>query len=451
MRSRYIMAALAALFGATIAARPAAADEDIRALVRDEISKHEASASKEDPKALKVTWDNGLKFSGKNFKGKIGGRLMFDVAFIDDADYVAASGRANSPTGTEFRRVRLYTSGEIGKHVGYKVQLDFAGGETELKDVYMDLRNLRDCAGCGFPDFRIGQFKEPFGLEELTSSKYITFIERSIVTEAFAPSRSAGIMAHDNWRGDQMGYQLGVFANQTANFSTAHDANGDSDLETHGWGVTGRYWWAPWFDCNCPCRRLHVGVSASYRTDMDSTARVRFRARPGIHLFSHRAVDTGGLAAEDALLYGAELAWVYGPWSLQAEYMGAEVSGRTGTPDGSFWGFYAQASYWLTGECRNYKQGKFDRVKPCCNWLDNDCCCKGAWELAVRYNFLDLNDGAVLGGEQTVIEAGVNWHLNPNARIMFNVVWANVDALSVAAAPFDEDITAFVTRFQVDF
>ena len=438
--------ALAVTFAAV--ATPAQADEDLREIVREEIAKYQAQD--DDPKTLKVYWDKGLKFKNKDWKGQIFGRIHLDVGFIDDEDYIAASGTANSPSFVEFRRLRLGTKGQFGKHVAYKVEIDFGGNAVGIRDAYIDLVNLRDCYGCGFPNIKIGHYFEPFGLEQLTSSKYITFIERSIVTEAFAPERSTGIMAHDVWRGGQMGYQLGVFAGQGARFSTDSNGSGDADLETHGWGVTGRYWWAPWFDCNCLCKRLHVGVALSYRSDFQTGAGVQFRARPGIHEFSHRPVDTGAIDADDALLYGAELAWVYGPWSIQAEYMGAEVSGKTGTADGSFWGFYAQASYWLTGECRNYKNGVFKRVSPCCDWLDNDCCCKGGWEVAARYNFLDLDDGVYTGGEMTTIEVGLNWHLNAMARIMWNVVFTNVDRPATITTG-DEDIVAFVTRFAVDF
>ena len=456
---KFALAALALVVAFAAVATPAQADEDIREIVRDEIAKYQAQ--EDDPKTLKVYYDNGLKFKGKEWKGQIFGRLFFDVNFIDDKDYVAASGRLNSPSGTEFRRLRLGTKGQWGNHVAYKLEVDWSGNDVSLKDAYINLLNLRDCVGCGMPNILIGHTFEQFGLEQLTSSKYITFIERSIVTETFSPERSSGILAWDVWRGGQMGYGLGVYANQSGNNSPFHAGDGDANLELHGWAVTGRYWWAPWFDCDCACKRLHVGVSMSYRGDISggALAGARFRARPGVHTWTHRAINTGIINAENILLYGAEIAWVYGPWSLQAEYMGAEVSGHPGTEDASFWGWYAQASYWLTGECRKYKNGVFKRVDPCCNWLDNDCCCKGGWEIAARYNFVDLVDGAITGGEMTVIEGGVNWHLNPMARIMLNVVWANVDASSgVAALPaisngmaFDEDIIALTTRFQVDF
>ncbi len=77
------------------------------------------------------------------------------------------------------------------------------------------------------------------------------------------------------------------------------------------------------------------------------------------------------------------------------------------------------ASYWLTGECRNYKKGKFDRVSPCCSFLANDCC-YGGFEVAVRYDCIDLTDGAIVGGELYYLVVGINWPLNPNARMMLS-------------------------------
>ena len=41
-----------------------------------------------------------------------------------------------------------------------------------------------------------------------------------------------------------------------------------------------------------------------------------------------------------------------------------------------------------------------------------------AWEVACRYNHLDLNDGPILGGKTDAFEVGLNWHLNNNFRIM---------------------------------
>ena len=68
---------------------------------------------------------------------------------------------------------------------------------------------------------------------------------------------------------------------------------------------------------------------------------------------------------------------------------------------------------------------------------------KGAWEIAFRYSSIDLNDGAISGGEQDDWSLGLNWYPNPATRLMINYVHAEVDR--VGEADF------FLVRWQVDF
>ena len=138
-------------------------------------------------------------------------------------------------------------------------------------------------------------------------------------------------------------------------------------------------------------------------------------------------------------LVGTEAALVAGPFSLQGEYMTAMTNTDDGT-DPMFSGFYAMASYFLTGENRTYKGGLFGRVKPKKNFGAGG---PGAWELAARYSHLDIADEAVEGGELDDITLGVNWYLNPNTRFMFNYVHAGLDTVGQS--------DTFQTRAQVDF
>ena len=98
---------------------------------------------------------------------KFGGRIMYDMAAWGDEEF--------NYTGSEFRRVRFYSSGEMYGTVKYKLQLDFSGGKISFKDVWMELNKL-PIQG----NLRVGHFKEPLRLEALTSSKYITFMERGL-------------------------------------------------------------------------------------------------------------------------------------------------------------------------------------------------------------------------------------------------------------------------------
>ena len=120
---------------------------------------------------------------------KFGGRIMYDMAAWNSGDnnYDTV---LNNNYGAEFRRVRLYNSGKIYGNVKYKLQLDFAGGNISYKDVWMELSEpfLNG-------NIRVGHFKEPLRLEALTSSKYITFMERGLLF-AFSTERNTGAMYH---------------------------------------------------------------------------------------------------------------------------------------------------------------------------------------------------------------------------------------------------------------
>ncbi|NIQ03375.1 MAG: hypothetical protein GWM98_25840, partial [Nitrospinaceae bacterium] len=140
----------------------------------------------------------------KKFKYQIGGRIMWDQAYFD-ADRTFKANNNEPQNGTEFRRARLFISGLLYNHIKFKAQVDFAG-QTSFKDVYLGLVKIPVIQNITF-----GHFKEPFSLEELTSSKYITFMERSLMN-AFAPGRNAGIAIYDSQAFDKRAtWAIGVF------------------------------------------------------------------------------------------------------------------------------------------------------------------------------------------------------------------------------------------------
>lgn len=391
--------------------------------LKQEIEQIAQKKSEMGPTDLRTFWKEGLNFATEdgNFKLKVGGRVQNDWLWIsEDKDLKADVGEQED--GTEFRRVRLYFEGLIYGNTEYKLQLDFAGGDADLKDVYLGLLD--------FPigKLRFGHFKEPFSLEELTSSKYITFLERAL-PNAFAPSRNAGFMLHSSAFEDRMTWAAGVFRDT--------DDYGE-DVDDGGYNVTGRVTALPVYEDN-GASLLHLGAAYSYRNPDDA---LRYRERPEAHLTS-RFVDTGTFASDRVDLWGLEAAWVNGPLSLQAEYIRADAD-RTGTgSDVDFDGYYVQASYFLTGEHRNYKtsSGAFSRVKPKNNFRFGGG--PGAWEVAFRYSELDLDDKDITGGRLENMTAGLNWHLNPNMRIMWNYVHADKEDVGEA--------DMLLMRLQVDF
>ncbi len=373
---------------------------------------------------LEMSWKNGIRFQteDKAFSFKLGGRIMNDWAFMSEDDEVKAAVGELQDATTEFRRARLYISGTIYDKIIFKAQYDFAGGDADFKDVYLGLKKLPAVG-----TLKVGHFKEPFGLEELTSSKYITFMERSLPI-VFTPSRNTGIGVNNTALNKRLTWSAGAFL----------DTNdyGDEAGAENSEAVTARITGLPWYRGKDGL--LHLGLSYSYRDAKDDA--VRFRERPEAHL-APRFVDTGDINADSENRFGIEAALVHGPLSIQGEYMGTQVDALSG-PDPEFSGYYGYVSYFLTGEHRAYKNstGAFDRVKPKTNFGKGGI---GAWEVALRYSQLDLNDAPITGGELKDITLGVNWYLNPNVRAMLNYVGADLDTVG------DADILQL--RFQIDF
>jgi len=435
-----VVALLGSTFAAVAMADEAAASDGMREMIREEIKAYHKDQSKD----FRVYWKNGLnmKSGDGNFKLKIGGRIMADFWFFDDYDEnleTAVDGEWHS--GFEFRRARLYMSGTIYKYVIFKAQYDFAGGdgETDFKDVYIGLEG-QDCLGCMWPRITVGHFKEYFSLEEMTSSKYITFLERALPVSTFAPVRNSGVGLFRNFYGDRATIGAGVFGNSD---------NTDADhLWEDGYNITGRITFLPWAPCDCESRFLHLGVSASWKNDVGE---LRYRTRPETHI-GPRIVDTGTFAADSAILLGGEIAFGYDRWHFQAEYITSIVDSDV-ADDPTYYGYYAEASYMLLGGTRPYRRdyGVMGRVKPCTNLWAKDCCGFGGLELAARYSYVDLDDGLFEGGKAANITAGVNWYLNPNTAVKLNYTYVDAENAHGEGAVGDGNLSIFGTRFQVDF
>ncbi len=387
--------------------------------------------------AWSVKWNNGLRIESpdKGVELKIGGRVQLD-ALIERFDATAERDVRTSPavsllsdrTGVKFRRARIETEGTVYEDIFFKAQYDFAGGTSGFRDVYLGIQNLP-----GNSKVRVGHVKEPFSLEELTSSLYLTFLERSLVN-TFAPARNTGILANGNLLEDALSWQVGGFR-EVGDFGDDFDNN-------PGWNVTLRGSFVPWAE-EKDSRMVHLGAAYSHKfTDRDEP--LRLRARPGVG-DGDRFVDTGNFPGDGVDLFGVEGALVLGPFSVQSEYVHALVDRPAFTSgDVGYWGTYAEVSYFLTGEHRVYKRemGTFDRVKPKKNFsLKNGDC--GAWQLAFRYDTIDLSEKDLRGGELYDLTAALNWYLTPNTRVMANYIHGHRQG--------DGNVDAGGLRFQIDF
>ncbi len=375
-----------------------------------------------------VTTDGGIEVTTYDGSAwfKLGGRIMIDGGFYAEDEVVLGD-------GTELRRARIDLEGGVAQNWDFELSADFADATADVKDAALSY------SGFGATTITIGQQKIPFSLEELTSSKHTTFLEPGLLNE-LVPGRKLGISAkhhRPSWTA-----AAGVYGE-------AFDANAD-DEGNEGWLVAGRATLAPVHDDR---HAVHLGVHAALETP-DSERKVKYNARPESHVTDVKYLDTGKIKrVEDTLTWGLDGAVVMGPFSLQVEYAVATVSqeaedeSRASGEEYEFSGWYAYASWFVTGESRDYKVGKgaFGSVKP---YGD-----RGALELSARYSTLDLNDCGVEGGEETNITLGASWYANKNIRITANYIIVDNDEHADADGDVvgDDDPHIFGVRCQIGF
>ncbi|MBK1717226.1 OprO/OprP family phosphate-selective porin [Thiocystis violacea] len=369
------------------------------------------------PPAAATDWEDRLRYvsADERFSIRLGGRLHADIAQIDGESLTSAE------TEGELRRARLSLSGTAFGDWRFRYEQDFAADQdAQIKDAWIGYQGLDRVR------VRAGNLQEPVSLEELTSSNATTFMERAL-PNALVAGYSLGLLA-ETW-GQDWTAALGGFEGRIR----AREEEVDQ-----GWGLAGRAVYAP---VNAAGRRLHAGVSFAYR-EPPGDRRLAFSSQPEINLSERRLVSTGTLSdVDDTLTGGIELAGIWGPWSLQAEYLRTEVR-RSPRTDVTFQGWYVLGSWFITGGRRAYdaRTGTFDPVRPSGTW--------GAWELAARYSVLDLDDGPITGGEERNWTLGVNWYANRQTRLMVNWIDAEADPNGDGDR---EDLRAIQARVQFFF
>lgn len=318
-----------------------------------------------------------------------GGRFHMDGAFYDEDDVPLDDGFLT-------RRTRVDLGIKLDDTWSGQIQYDFAENNTSAKDIGI----TRKLAG---GKLKIGQFKVPMGLSELSSSNTMPLIEHPSDNNLVADSRRLGI-GYDYFSGP-----LGL---QAMAYGRSIGARQEGDMPL---GIGGRLVYAPAIS---DATQLHFGLSAAFedRRDYDT---LRFRDRPEARPDGNRLIDTGTVSdVEDTMKYGLEFGYRTGPLMIEAEYLGVEVN-RTIGNEPSFHGYHVQGSYMLTGEQRGYRGGVFRGITP------GDPA-RGAWELTARYSVADLNDAGFQGGEQEIFTVGVNYYARANLRFMVNYIMVDI-------------------------
>ena len=385
-------------------------------------------------------------------------RVYFDGAFFPTETMNPIG------NGVDIRRARFAMKAQISENWYGEIDLDFAGAEMEIKD--MIIKYQQDNW-----NIKAGHFKEGFSMETTTTSRYVTFIERSLVSK-MAPSRHLGFQA--NYWGKHFlaigGIHFRTIGELEEN-AFAKDANKDFGTDD-GYSFTGRFVYTPIQEKG---KVVHIGAAVSYRTPKTSLEvpnSYRFSTRTLTSINRKKYVDTDDIMdVESELLYGAELAASWNQFMFQGEYMANSIKRLNGAADVSIGGAYAQAGWLLFGGSYVYnnQEGEFTQVNRGQKW--------GDIELAVRFDYMNANDfdAKVYGGAANSMTFGVNYHINNNVKLMLNYSYVDHDrfangkgklyiyediAGNLYSNPFDVDIptgeggddfSMITARIEIDF
>jgi phosphate-selective porin OprO and OprP len=299
---------------------------------------------------------------------------------------------------------------------------------------------------------RFGIQVKPIGFENNMVPIDTAFMERADNQDAFYGPFDNGFslgLTAQNWtESERVTWRYGVFRPVTNVFGVA----------LNKYSIGARVTALPLYEDDGR-ELVHLGLGYWGGELVDDE--LRDRARPLLRNAPGFAdpvlVDTGDLGGSHQYTIGPEFALVWHSLTIQAEYAGqffTDATDANGVNQGTvfYHGGYVEALYFLTGEYQPYdkQNGVFGRVVPLHDYhLKKDDChwsC-GAWQVGVRFSWLDLNDKDIEGGTLYDWTAGVNWFLNANMKCQFNFIAEHRDVPDVTPGW----ITGFGVRAAYNF
>lgn len=364
--------------------------------------------------------------------GTFGGRLE-----VDGAAFVTTGGVPPFDDGIQLRRLRVTLKGDciLVLPVSYYIELGYSAGEFTLNQSSLTfVRNKY------LGQLKAGQFQAPMGLQLIASSWDIPFMEPAAPLQALAPGIEAGIQIGQPVLDQRATWKLGLFVPGAGSLEYG---NASRNYGSAVCRLTGLPYAVLDSTNSAADRLLHLGLSANILYSTTST--VRYQSRPESYL-APVVIDTGDINASSAATFAGEIAWVNGPFSAQGEFIGSVVEQSQAQALG-FYGFYAQASWFLTGETRPYNRatGAFGRVIPRQKFTFGE----GGWgavEVAARYSYTDLDSDPIQGDRLGMLMTSVNWYLSSHVHWMFDYGMGHLSGGAQAGGMF-----IFQTRLGFSF
>jgi phosphate-selective porin OprO and OprP len=362
------------------------------------------------------------------YKLTLGGYIQANFESGDVSAFEGRFGLTALKDRFRLRRTRINLAGDYKEQFEFKVEGDFSQSDGlspntrtgfSATDIFINWHAIPEA------NFKIGQWKAPFGLENLTPDPLIFTIERSLPTGAIVPERQIGAML---WgkplteiapeQKDLVTYYAGVFNGNGRNFN-----NNDNNEFMY----VGRLELLP-FKGTVMGQEASLKIAGDYFFSRDETGT---NISPSLNL----KVNADGSLSPFILTSPDERhafsfdAWLkIGPFDLIGEYFDEHVDGRAATgfkpiADFEAKGVYVQASYFLVPQ-------KLQAVVK--------------WE--------SLDPGQVADDNIHSITGGLNYYIHGDAvKVMANYVHTWSDFREAHPQFGDDQFDEVILRLQVMF
>jgi len=291
---------------------------------------------------------------GPEFKLTLGGYIQ---ANFEDGAVSAFEGRfPDGPNQVKdrfrLRRARINLIGDFAEQFDFKVEGDFGAGDGlatgrdgfSATDIFVNWHRFAEA------NIKVGQWKAPFGLENITPDTQILTIERSLPTGAIVPERQIGVMLWGKplvhlWpdEKDLVTYYAGIFNGNGRNTNINDNNN---------FMYVGRLELLPWqgklFDQDSS---LKIGADVLNSRDdsgvnISQSLNLKVNADGSLTPYTLPSADERTAWSLDAWL-------TIGPFDLIGEYFSEDIDGRTVAgvrptfADFDPSGWYVQGSYFI--------------------------------------------------------------------------------------------------------
>ncbi len=306
---------------------------------------------------------------GSEYKLTLGGYIQANLESGDVSAFEGRFGATKLKDRLRLRRARITLTGDFAEQFDFKIEGDFEQSDaaiTALRSVNVGTGATTTVTNSNRVEFsgtdifinwhkipemnlKVGQWKAPFGLEQLTPDTLIYTIERSLPTGALTPERQIGAMLWGkplaNVSPDQkdlVTYYAGMFNGNGRNFN-----NNDNNEFMY----VGRLEFLP-FKGKIMGQEASLKLAGDYLYSRDDPGT---NISPALNL----KVNPDGSLTSFTLTSGDKRnafsfdAWLkIGPFDLIAEYLEAQIDGRfvngiAPMADFNASGFYVQGSYFV--------------------------------------------------------------------------------------------------------